>query len=1214
VRHAFWIDRGGTFTDCIKLDRSTGALDVTKVLSSDRAPLIGIRRLLGLSENDAIPPCEVRMGTTVATNALLERRGAAAALVITRGFRDLLEIGDQTRPHLFDLEIHKPETLYRKVIEVDARCLPDGSVLCSEPDEKLRERLAFLRAENITSLAVVVLHAYASGELESRIGRIARELGFEHVALSHALAPQIGLLGRASTSVLDAYLSPLLADYLRLLQVELPGSELWLMQSGGGLAHPDAFRAQHSLLSGPAGGVVGYAEVARLAGAERAIGFDMGGTSTDVSRFAGAFERVYERDVAGIPVLAPMLDIHTVAAGGGSLCRSDGLRFQVGPESAGADPGPLCYGNPNASELTVTDINLVLGRLLSDHFPFELRRERAVAALTAMRERLALQGEVLSAEQIAQGMLRIANANMAEAIAQVSVARGYDVRSHALVVFGGAGGQHACSVADRLGIETILFHPLAGVLSAFGIGLAPLTHHAQADAGRAELSDALLEGLAPVSASLIAEGEAQLAARGVPMARALRRESLDLAYAGTYTVLNLELGAALDLRQRFDAEHRRLFGYARPDQPLLAHQLRVELSSVPPELHLARRATNAAAGARRTTHVWGVDGTEPSPAEVYERGDLAAGQRLVGPAIVLDATGSIVVDDGFVLTARDDGILIVTRCEPRRAAAHAPSGERQARSHEHGATDRARGSAGSDRPDPVELELMGNRFMSIARQMGHALRRTASSTNIRERLDFSCAMFDRNAELVANAPHIPVHLGAMAESVLAIQRLHPEPLPGDVFVTNDPAMGGSHLPDITVVTPVHDHLGRVTFFVASRGHHADVGGKTPGSMPAESSHLDEEGVVFRGERIVSGGVFARDVVMSVLASGPYPARAPESNVADLEAQIAANQRGVELLRQLMEEQGARHVERYMAHILDYAEQRVRARLASLPSGTRRCEDRMDDGTLICVAVTVTGEQLHIDFTGSSGEHPGNANSPRAVTLSAVLYVLRALVAENIPLNGGCLRPVRVTLPTPSLLNPSLGRAVAAGNVETSQRVVDVLLGAFGKLAASQGTMNNVTFGNARLGYYETLAGGAGAGPGFDGASAVHTHMTNTRITDPEVLEARFPVRVLEFSIRRGSGGEGRWRGGDGLVREIEFLAPLELSILSDRRSTLPFGLEGGGPGAAGQNLLDGQRLGGRAQVSVGPGARLRIETPGGGGYGSAEGGAAEAASAPRPAR
>ena len=1188
MRYSFWVDRGGTFTDCILHDRYTGRLEVTKVLSSDRAPIIGIRKLLELGDSDPIPPCEIRMGTTVATNALLERRGAASALAITRGFRDLMEIGDQTRPRLFDLKIDKPDPLYRQVIEVEARALPDGAVLARDPPEVLREQLLALQKENITSLAVVVLHAYANAELELEIGDLARSVGFEHVALSHEVAPQLGLLGRGATTILDAYLSPLVLGYLALLQKELPGCRLRLMQSSGGLTHPGAFRAQHSLLSGPAGGVVACAEIVRQAGFAQAIGFDMGGTSTDVSRYAGDYERVYEREIAGVTVMAPMLDIHTVAAGGGSICSFDGKRFQVGPESAGADPGPLCYGNKAAEQLTVTDLNLVLGRLEPDLFPFLLQREPVLNALDRMRGKLADAGQAQSNEQIAQGLLRIANANMAEAIAQVSVARGYDVRAHALIVFGGAGGQHACQVAKLLGIETILFHPLAGVLSAYGMGLAPLVQHRQADAGHANLSAKLVADLDPVFLDLETRARQGFEADGAASDQLLVRKSLDLGYRGTETVLNLELDAADALQAQFELAHERLFGYRRPAHPIVVSQVRVELSSRPPRLAVPVSEVVPAEGPPPlwgTRALWDTDGHGPRAAAVYERAQLGPGHRIAGPAVILDQIGSIVVDFGFTLSARRDGVLMVTR-----------TGHDEVRSVD-ALPDRGQ-------PDPVQLELMSNRFMSIARQMGHVLRRTASSTNIRERLDFSCAVFNRDAALVANAPHIPVHLGAMGESVAAISALHPSPAPGDVFVSNDPGMGGSHLPDITVVSPVHAADGRLIFYVASRGHHADVGGKSPGSMPADSTCLNDEGVVFRGEKIVSEGAFLRPVVLQVLESGPYPARLPASNIADLEAQIAANRRGVELLSGLIAELGSAFVERYMGHILDYAEERVTLLISSLPNGTLRCSDRLDDGTLLNVELTVASGRLAIDFTGTSPQHPGNLNAPRAVTLSAVLYVLRTLVCEDIPLNSGCLRPVTVVIPKPSLLSPGPNAAVAAGNVETSQRVVDILLGALGKTAASQGTMNNLTFGNDKLGYYETLAGGAGAGHGFPGASAVHTHMTNTRITDAEVLEARYPVRVAEFSVRRGSGGNGRWRGGDGLVRELEFLSPLGVSIVSDRRATVPFGISGGHAGQPGRNLLNGRDLPGRAAFQVSRGDRLRIETPGGGGHGPPSAGAA----------
>ncbi|HTO54238.1 MAG TPA: hydantoinase B/oxoprolinase family protein [Myxococcota bacterium] len=1181
-RFEFWIDRGGTFTDCIARDPATGQLRVAKLLSSDRAPLDAIRELLGLSKRAPIPPCDVRMGTTLATNALLERKGVPFALAITRGFRDLLAIGTQARPKLFDLRITKPELLYREVLEVDARADAHGEILERPDPARLRADLLRLRASGLDSLAVAVLHAYRGGELERAIGDLAHEVGFGHVALSHEVAPEIGLLARGDTVCVDAYLTPLLRAYVAELRKELPGSTLRIMQSSGGLAGAEQFRGPHSILSGPAGGVVACAQVAAELGAPRAVGFDMGGTSTDVSRVETGpdgrveFERVYETETAGVRIFAPMLSVHTVAAGGGSLCRFDGHRFRVGPESAGAHPGPLCYGDPQARELTVTDVNLALGRLVGDRFPFPLQLERVLTELHRMAGRLREAGMPRAPEEIASGFLEIANANMAEAIRQVSVARGYDVREYALVVFGGAGGQHACALARRLGMRRVLVHPLAGVLSAYGMGLADVAWHGEADVGRAPLEPGLARALDKTWAELEARGRAALASDGFAPSEVTCLRRIDLRYAGTETSLTLPIEGPGELRARFEAAHERAFGYARPSHPIEATVARAEVLGRHAVVSRASAGpvSSASAPPRRRTRMF-CEGAFREDVPVFEREALAPGTRLSGPALVLEATSTLVVDPGFELEIDGAGRIVLSD----RALAVARGPEVTA-------------------VDPVKLEIMNNLFMSIAEQMGIVLRRTSLSTNIRERLDFSCAVFDREAGLVANAPHIPVHLGAMSESVRAVMAAHPNPAPGDVFVTNDPAGGGSHLPDVTVVTPVHDARGALRFFSASRGHHADVGGITPGSMPPFSHTLEEEGVVLRALRVVRQGRLDESLVLETLCAARFPARSPRENLADLEAAIAANRAGARLLLEMVEQHGDETVDAYMRHVQDNAAAKVADEIEKLPEGEHRFADTLDDGTPVCVRLVVRGRALEIDFTGTGAQVPGNLNAPRAVTVAAVIYVLRALVGEEIPLNAGCLRPVALRIPSHSLLDPDPERAVCGGNVETSQRVVDVLLGALDKLAACQGTMNNLTFGNERFGYYETIGGGAGAGPGFDGASGVHTHMTNTRITDPEVLESRFPVRVVEFSLRAGSGGAGRWRGGDGLVRELEFLEPMRVSILSERRERAPFGLEDGLPGARGRNTHQGRDVGGKASFDVAPGGRVRIETPGGGGFGA----------------
>jgi len=1172
-RWQFWIDRGGTFTDCIGREPSTGRLRVVKVLSTDDAPLRGIRELLELAPTDALPACDLRLGTTLATNALLERRGAPCALLITRGFADLPLIGDQSREDIFALEIERGPQLTTTVLEVSARMTPSGDVLARPGDAELsglRGKLEALVRRGIASLAIVVMHAYANPELELELAAIARRCGFLHVTCSHEVSGEIGFLGRCDTTVLDAYLTPRLVEYVAALKRQLPqGSTLRLMQSGGGLTDASRFRGRDAVLSGPAGGVVAVAAIAKERRLAAVLGFDMGGTSTDVSRFGGALERVYEAKVAGVRLRTPMMALHTIAAGGGSLCRYDGHRLSVGPQSAGADPGPLCYGHPEARELALTDVNVALGRLVADRFPFPLATDRVEGELA----RITAEVGELEALDVAEGFFRIAVDNMAQAIRRVTVARGYDVREHAMVVFGGAGGQHACAVARVLGVRTLLFDPLAGVLSARGIGMADLRWHSQRDAGRHELSAERLSELAPVVAEMSQQGRTQLVEEGAPRHAIQIHVFYDLRYRGTETSLPMSADRPERLREEFEAAHTREFGYARPGHPVELVTVRVEAVAAAPRAGFVPTLAKVPNAGPKERPLY-FEGRRIT-ATAHHREALTPGNAVVGPALILEATGTIVVEPGWSARAEADGTLILEDCDGPRPAPRS--------------TER----------DPVTLEIFGNRFMSIAEQMGVVLRRTALSTNIRERLDFSCALFDARGGLVANAPHMPVHLGAMGESVAAVARQHPSPKPGDVFATNDPAAGGSHLPDITVVTPVFVDA-QLAFWTASRGHHADVGGITPGSMPPDATHLDQEGVVFRGQRIVHAGELDEPGILQTLCSGAHPARRPTENLADLEAQIAANRCGAGLLTQLVAEESFAVVNAYMAHVQDHAAEAVARLLGSLPQGSAAFQDETDDGTRIRVTLERKSGRLCIDFngTGRSGAH--NLNAPRAVTVAAILYTLRAMVGEAIPLNSGCLRSIDLRVPSGCILAPEPWRAVAGGNVETAQRVVDVLLGAFGRKAASQGTMNNLTFGNASFGYYETIGGGEGGSSRRAGQSGIHTHMTNTRITDPEVLETRFPVRLLAFSLRPGTGGAGTFAGGDGLVREFEFLAPLEVSLLSDRRSRPPFGLRGGEPGRIGANLIDGRLLPGRARLNVNPGQRLRIETPGGGGFGSDE--------------
>ena len=1149
----FWIDRGGTFTDCIGV-APDGELRVVKVRSSDDAALVGIRRLLGLASDAPLPSCDVRLGTTIATNAILEKRGAPVDLLVTRGFRDLLRIGDQTRPELFAIDIIKDELLAERVFEVAHRVGVDGTTTGSPelPDS--------FSAEAGRSVAVSIIGAHRNADPELTIAKLIRSLGAEHVSLGSDVA-LAGYLARTGTAVVDAYTTPLLRDHVEQLSRELNRGELRLMQSSGGLTKAAEIHGRDAILSGPAGGVIACADVARSAGYDRAIGFDMGGTSTDVVCIDGEVERQHETQIAGVRLRTPMLAVHTVAAGGGSLCRFRGRRLTVGPESAGAIPGPACYGDSRAIEPTLTDVNVVLGRTAADRFPLPLFEDASRTALTRLRAEMPTRPDV---EALASNLLEIACHHMAEAVRGVTVGRGLEPAKFALVIYGGAAAQHACRVADHLGIQTIIVDPLAGVLSAFGIGIAKVnaiaTHPAELENFGAAVNDAETEA----RTSLLEQG---FAASSIAC-----ETTFEMRYQGADHALPIRLGpdTAAHLGQAFEDAHLRHFGYRRADSTIELACVRVEASA---EL---KRPTLRAVGpeacpAPRTQSMWCGERFEEVPAMWRE--SVARSRRLEGPALLLDAATTIVVERGWTARIDDAGRLLIETSASQSSLAASPS------------------------LASASVEIDANLFMSIANQMGSALERTAISTNIRERRDFSCAIFDRSGALIANAPHIPVHLGAMSESVVALIKHEIEICDGDVFATNDPSMGGSHLPDITVITPVFGDGGRLLFFTASRGHHADVGGTTPGSMPSSSSTLAEEGVLFPMVRIVHAGSFDTGEVSRVLSTGPNPARDPLTNIADLRAQVAANQAGVGELLRVVEKRGAQSILDAMAAVLDNAEARVGDAIESLGDGTRTFADALDDGSAIAATISISGRTMTIDFTGSASEHPGNLNAPRAVTTAAVLYTLRCLVGSELPLNSGCLRPVRIVIPDRSILSPSAGRAVAGGNVETSQRVVDVLFGALGVCGASQGTMNNLTIGDQRGGYYETIGGGAGASASRNGASAVHTHMTNTRITDAEVLEERFPLRVIRFEVRAASGGAGAHRGGDGIVRELECTAPVEVSILSQRRVLAPFGMDGGESGAPGENRIAGTVVGSNASAHLAAGDRIVISTPGGGGYG-----------------
>jgi len=1174
-----------------------------ELASGEPAPIVAIRYILDAPLDKPLGRIEVRLGTTRGTNALLERQGARTALVMTEGFGDALEIAAQNRPRLFELDIRKPRPLYEVVVEAKERLSATGETLKPLDRVDLAARLTELRRQGIQAVAICFVNSYVDGRHEDEAYAVAAALGFPQISVSSRVTPLQRLVPRGDTTLVDAYLTPVIKSYVAEVRSYLPEATLRLMTSAGGLVDAAAFVGKDSILSGPAGGVVGVARVAREANLTHVIGFDMGGTSTDVSRFDGTLERRYEMELTdagretGVRIVAPMIAIETVAAGGGSICAFDGIRLTVGPASAGADPGPACYGR--GGPLTITDCNMLLGRISPQRFSFPLDIPAARRRLSEVLAQVgSSSGKVWTADELAAGFIALAASNMAQPIKKISLAKGYDVRDYTLVSFGGAGAQHACAIAEELGINRIIQHPYASLLSAYGMGMAALCRHAARDIGRAyagEIKAQLTETFAHLEAELLGE----LARETLPSQATVRAtRSLDLRYQGQDSTLTLAEPADGDWAQAFEDAHRRTYGFAFTGRPLEVRVARVELAAArEPPLAPCVPAPPHAAQPVDLARAW--FGGHFSETAVYDRAALAAGAALSGPAIIAGEATSVVVEPGWRARVTPRGHLELERISERTAP---PTGL-------------------SSTPDPLSLALFNNQFASIAEQMGAVLQRTSLSVNVKERLDFSCAIFAPDGGLIVNAPHIPVHLGAMGESVRAVLREAGATMaPGDVFVTNDPYRGGSHLPDVTVITPVFAaDSRRLLFLTGSRAHHAEIGGITPGSMPPLSTNLAEEGVLIRCFRLVHGERASEDELRQLLATAPYPSRAIDDNIADINAQIAANETGRHLLLALIAHLGSAVVEAYMGHVRTAATSRMCQALSRLTEGRRTFKDAMDDGTPVVVTATVRHgppPEIELDFTGTGGVSSGNLNANTAIVKAASLYVLRCLIDAEIPLNEGVLAPVRFVIPGPSLLRPNGGHdptrlpAVTAGNVETSQRLVDVLLGALGLAAASQGTMNNLLFGRAAavgrpgFGYYETIAGGAGAGPGFAGASAVQTHMTNTRITDVEVLEERFPVRLRRFAIRRGSGGEGTWRGGDGIIRELEFLEPLAVSLISSRRLTAPYGLAGGGPGRSGRNALrraatgETEELPPMVQLQVAAGDVLIIETPGGGGYGN----------------
>ncbi|MDO9437762.1 hydantoinase B/oxoprolinase family protein [Hydrogenophaga sp.] len=1186
-RWQFWIDRGGTFTDIVA-KRPDGTLVTHKLLSENPeqyrdAAVAGIRHLLGLQAGEPVTPALVecvKMGTTVATNALLERKGERTLLVTTRGFRDALRIAYQNRPRLFDRRIALPELLYSEVIEAQERVAARGEVVEALNERALRSDLLAAYGRGLRSVAVVFMHGYRFTAHEQATARIAREVGFTQVSTSHGTSPMMKFISRGDTTVVDAYLSPILRRYVDQVAGEMPGVKLFFMQSSGGLTDARAFQGKDAILSGPAGGIVGMARTAGLAGQDKVIGFDMGGTSTDVSHYAGEFEREFETQVAGVRMRAPMMSIHTVAAGGGSILSFDGSRFRVGPESAGANPGPASYrrGGP----LAVTDANVMTGKIQPGYFPkvFGPKADEALSqeAVRAKFEELAAQTG-RSAEDVAEGFINIAVQQMANAIKKISVARGYDVTRYTLQCFGGAGGQHACLVADALGMSRVFVHPLAGVLSAYGMGLAD-QNVIREQAIELPLSTASMPLIAETLNALAGAAEMELARQQVNAGAAVVHRRVHVRYEGSDSALVVSFGDIALIRAAFEKAYRQRFAFLMDGKGLVVEAVSVEAvvaGDVPDE---KRHDTHDQRDVPRRETVRMYAGGQWLDAALVVREDLRPGDVIPGPAIIAEKNATTVVEQGWeaVLTALDH--LVLDRRTPRNVT-----------------------YAVGTSVDPVLLEVFNNLFMNIAEQMGLQLQNTAYSVNIKERLDFSCALFDAEGHLIANAPHMPVHLGSMGESIKTVIRENKGQMqPGDVYVLNDPYHGGTHLPDVTVITPVY--LGNEpTFYVGSRGHHADIGGTTPGSMPPFSTRIEEEGVQLNNVKLLDRGVLLEADMVARLKSGEFPSRNPQQNMADLRAQIAANEKGVQELRKMVDQFGLGVVQAYMRHVQDNAEESVRRVITRLKDGSYTLP--LDNGAQIKVAVRVNAQErsAEIDFTGTSAQQINNFNAPTAVCMAAVLYVFRTLVDDDIPLNAGCLKPLKVIIPAGSMLNPNPPASVVAGNVETSSCITNALYGALGVMAGSQCTMNNFTFGNAAHQYYETISGGSGAGEGFNGTSVVQTHMTNSRLTDPEVLEFRFPVRLESYEIRQDSGGTGRWQGGHGGVRRVRFLEVMTASILSNGRLYGAFGMAGGKPGQVGINRVvraDGSReeLGHIGQAEMQPGDIFEIHTPGGGGYGA----------------